>query len=90
ERGQTVANAEQSVVIDSLANRLAELGGGAEAGMVQALIANYSTKQTLLRRIRRDVQIRAFLKIWLFVHVPLSFALLAALLTHVLVVFYYW
>ncbi|MEO0367929.1 MAG: hypothetical protein AAF197_03980, partial [Pseudomonadota bacterium] len=32
ERGQTVANAEQSVVIDSLANRLAELGGGAEAG----------------------------------------------------------
>jgi hypothetical protein len=84
-------NKDQSLVIDTLANRLSQLsGGGEEAGAVQGLIANFAAKQTLLRRIRRDVQIRAILKIWLYVHVPISFALLAALITHVIVVFFYW
>lgn len=85
------ANKDQSLVIDVLAHRLSQLtGGGDEAGAVQGLIANFAAKQTLLRRIRRDVQIRAILKIWLYIHVPISFGLLAALITHVIVVFFYW
>jgi hypothetical protein len=85
------SNKGQALVIDVLANRLSQLsGGGEEAGAVQGLIANFAAKQTLLRRIRRDVQIRAILKIWLYIHVPISFALLAALITHVIVVFFYW
>jgi hypothetical protein len=85
------SNKDQALVVDVLANRLSQLtGGGEEAGAVQSLIANFATKQTLLRRLRRDVQIRAILKIWLYVHVPISFALLAALITHVIVVFFYW
>jgi hypothetical protein len=85
------SNKDQALVIDVLANRLSQLsGGGDEAGAVQGLIANFAAKQTLLRRIKRDVQIRAILKIWLYIHVPISFALLAALMTHVIVVFFYW
>lgn len=84
------SNTDQNLVIDVLANRLSQLSGGEESGAVQTLLANFAAKQTLLRRIRRDVQIRAILKIWLYVHVPISFGLLAALITHVIVVFYYW
>ncbi len=83
-------NKDQALVIDVLANRLSQLSGGDESGSVQNLIANFAAKQTLLRRIQRDVQIRAILKIWLYVHVPVSFALLATLITHVIVVFFYW
>ena len=40
--------------------------------------------------IRRDLQIRALMQVWLYFHVPLSFALLAALIAHVVSVFYFW
>jgi hypothetical protein len=84
------SNIDQTLVIDVLANRLSQLSGGDEAGSVQNLIANFAAKQTLLRRIRRDIQIRAIMKIWLYIHVPISFGLLAALITHIVVVFFYW
>lgn len=47
-------------------------------------------KEGLLARARRDVQLHALLRVWMFVHVPLSFALLAALVAHIFSVFYYW
>ena len=36
------------------------------------------------------VQRRALLEIWLYVHIPLTFVLIAALLAHVISVFFYW
>ena len=86
----TQPNTDQNRVINVLANHLAQLSGGHEAGVVQNLLAAFAAKQVLLKRIRRDVQIRALLKIWLYIHVPLSLGLLAALLAHVIAVFYYW
>lgn len=53
-------------------------------------IALLNRKETLLRRARRDVQIQSILRIWLFVHVPMAVALLAAITAHVVAVFYYW
>jgi hypothetical protein len=47
-------------------------------------------KAELLGRVRRDIQYKAMMDIWLFVHVPLTFALLAALVAHILSVFFYW
>jgi len=43
-----------------------------------------------LDRMRRHMRIRALLEVWLYVHVPLTFALLAALTAHIISVFYYW
>lgn len=43
-----------------------------------------------LAQIRRHLRIKALLEIWLFIHVPATIALLAALLAHVISVFYYW
>ncbi|MGB3807089.1 MAG: hypothetical protein WA936_07815 [Erythrobacter sp.] len=43
-----------------------------------------------LAQIRRHLRIRAQLEVWLFIHIPATIALLAALLAHVVSVFYYW
>ncbi len=47
-------------------------------------------KSQLLKQLRREMQIKAFMDLWLYAHVPLSFALLAALIAHVISVFFYW
>lgn len=47
-------------------------------------------KCELLTRARRDIQYKARMEIWLYFHVPLSFALLAVLLAHIVAVFYLW
>jgi hypothetical protein len=36
------------------------------------------------------MRLKALLEIWLYVHVPATFALLAALAAHIVSVFYYW
>ena len=43
-----------------------------------------------LGQIRRQLRTRAMLEVWLFIHIPATIALLAALLAHVISVFYYW
>ncbi|MGB3711013.1 MAG: hypothetical protein WA985_04930 [Erythrobacter sp.] len=43
-----------------------------------------------LGQIRRHLRIRAQLEVWLFIHIPATIALLAALLAHVVSVFFYW
>jgi len=47
-------------------------------------------KATLVKQLRRNLQIKALMDIWLYFHVPLSFALLAALIAHIVSVFFYW
>ncbi len=47
-------------------------------------------RQAQLAQIRQHLRIRALLEIWLYVHVPLTVMLLAALTAHIVSVFYYW
>lgn len=47
-------------------------------------------KQSALARLRRHLKLKALLEIWLYLHVPLTFALIAALSAHVISVFFYW
>ncbi|MFO1241511.1 MAG: hypothetical protein U1E64_14335 [Sphingomonadaceae bacterium] len=49
-----------------------------------------SRKEAMLARVRRHLRLKALLEIWLYVHVPLTFALLAALFAHIISVFFYW
>ena len=63
---------------------------GDEAQSVRQLVALLSRKCELLRRARKDVQFQGLMQVWLYLHVPLSFGLLAALIAHVVAVFYYW
>ena len=54
---------------------------------VQALLTR---KADALALARRQIHITALLEVWLFVHVPATFALLAALTAHIASVFLYW
>jgi len=47
-------------------------------------------RNSLVARINKDIALHARLQVWLLVHVPLTFALLAALIAHVFSVFFYW
>lgn len=62
----------------------------ADEAQVTRLVELLALKSTLLVRARRDIRLKALLDLWLLVHVPLSFATVAAVSVHVFVVFYYW
>lgn len=47
-------------------------------------------KEAILARVRRHLRIRALLEIWLYIHVPVTFATIAALSAHIVSVFFYW
>lgn len=47
-------------------------------------------REALVARARRDIMLKARLHIWLYLHVPLSVALLAALLAHIMSILFYW
>ncbi|MEO8628519.1 MAG: hypothetical protein ABI612_10530 [Betaproteobacteria bacterium] len=62
---------------------------GQQAAVHQQLVLAMTRRGALLDRARRDLQLSALLQGWLYFHVPLSFALLGALITHVVAVFYF-
>lgn len=70
------------------ARALAGMGGGSEAHQRVATLLGKRAEQHA--QIRGALRIRALLEVWLFVHVPLTIALIAALTAHVISVFYYW
>lgn len=67
--------------------------GAARGGDTEArakVVGLLSQKQAALGRLRQHLRLRALLEIWLYVHVPLTFALIAALSAHIISVFFYW
>lgn len=83
-------NADQRAVIELVASRIPRAGTESEAQSLQSLLSLLSRRQAVLRRIRTDIQLEAWLQIWLYVHVPLTVALLGALTVHVVTTFLYW
>jgi hypothetical protein len=47
-------------------------------------------KEAALAQARRHIALKTQLELWLYVHVPVTIALLAALLAHIISVFLYW
>jgi hypothetical protein len=62
----------------------------AQDPMIQRIESLLQRRMSQLDRIRRHMRIRGLLEVWLYVHVPVTFALLAALTAHIISVFYYW
>ncbi|MGI9290013.1 MAG: hypothetical protein ACR2QG_01905, partial [Gammaproteobacteria bacterium] len=84
------SNRNQVAVLEFLANAAPHARNEVEAEAISQLVPLVARRQALLQRMRREVQIRGMLKIWLFIHVPVTVALLIALLVHIIVVFWYW
>ena len=70
--------------------RALSLSRGGNPDARQKVIGLLSQKEAALARLRAHLRIRAMLEIWLYVHVPLTFALIAALSAHIISVFFYW
>jgi hypothetical protein len=90
-RSSLVSNADQRALIRTLAQiRPGRSRNEVALSSVQKLLELAGSKAVLLQRLRRETQFAALLRIWLFLHVPLCCALLAALCIHVVTVFLYW
>lgn len=63
------------------------MGGDDPLDKVDALLEK---KEATLARVRRHLKLKALLQVWLFVHVPMTFALIASLTAHIISVFFYW
>ena len=69
---------------------LAQLRYGGDDAAMEKLSGLLNRKNAALGRLRRHLKLKALLEIWLYVHVPLTFALIAALSAHIISVFFYW
>lgn len=61
-----------------------------QAEAMEKIATVMEQKADVLGLARRQMQITAMLEGWLFVHIPATFALLAALTAHIVSVFTYW
>ncbi len=73
-------------MVDFLASKASDR----QTEALRKLIDMLSRKKSLATRVARDIQYQAMMEIWLYIHVPLSFALLAALTAHIVSSFFYW
>jgi len=87
--GNVYSNTDQVRAVAWLVERLS-VAEGSETGKLSAVVRSYGARQKLLQVIRTDIRFQALQEAWLYLHVPLSIALLAALLTHIVSVFIYW
>lgn len=65
-------------------------GSAVQAEALTKIDALLAQKADALALARRQMGITALLEAWLFVHIPATFALLAALIAHIVSVFAYW
>jgi len=82
-----VADAEQVIVLTDSRIMMSERDPALER--LKQLLGLLTRRNDLAARVNRDVQMHARLQIWLYLHVPLTAALLAALLAHIVTVFLY-
>jgi len=67
-----------------------EASSGKEEAALEQVVMLLEKKAAALQRLRGYMRRRALLEVWLFIHIPLTFVLLAALAAHIVSVFFYW
>lgn len=85
-----VENRDQKRILDLITARVPAATRSSEVRALQELLSVMGRRQNVVRRLARDVQLDAKLRIWLYFHVPLTVVLLFALTIHVVSTFLYW
>lgn len=83
-------NPAQQAILSWLGRELSRSSDAERTRRIDELVNLMAMRRTLLRRLVQDARNVAWLQLWLYVHVPITFALLGALIAHVLSVFIYW
>lgn len=86
---QLVSNSGQRALIAQLARYQALSEDLQSRQALLQLLQISGERAVLVQRLQRDIQRQGLMQYWLFLHLPLSFGLLAALTAHILSVFYY-
>ena len=86
---RVVGNAGQKRLIELLARQRAAGGSPEARDTLDKLLTVTGDKAVVQRQLQRDIQLQGLMQFWLYLHLPLSFGLLAALAIHVLTVFFY-
>ncbi|MDC8012358.1 hypothetical protein [Tahibacter soli] len=89
-QAKATTNPQSGQTIFAMVDFLASGANDRQTEALRKLIDLLSQKKAIATRVARDIQYQAVMEIWLYVHVPLSFGLLAALIGHVVSVFFYW
>jgi hypothetical protein len=84
------AKSRRQVTIMFVAGQIFDAGRDPRGESLQKVLQTIAQRKMLVERINRDITLRARLNIWLYVHVPLTVGLLAALIVHIVSVFLYW
>lgn len=84
------SNSSQERILAWLGRELARSDDAERTRRIDELVNLMAARRNLLRRLVQDARNVAWLQLWLYVHVPITFALLGALIAHVLSVFIYW
>lgn len=69
---------------------MAGLRTGSAEERLQQIQFLLERKEAALAQARRHIRMKTQLELWLYIHVPVTVALLAALLAHIISVFLYW
>jgi hypothetical protein len=82
----------QSTAVRTLAKYHAEIEGqrGGDENPLDKIAGLLARKKLKLARFRKHLRYKALLEVWLYFHIPLTFALIAALSAHIISVFFYW
>ncbi|TXS96727.1 hypothetical protein FV139_04480 [Parahaliea maris] len=89
-QSKAVSNAEQGIIVNALSERIPDARKQSQAEVLNELLALFGRRRVILHLLRQDVRLKGLLKVWLFVHIPLTIALLVALSIHIFSVFIYW
>lgn len=85
-----VKNNDQSRILAIIAARIPDAQRQSEVEPLRNLMSIMSRRQAVIRRIVRDIQLQGLMKVWLYLHIPLTIALLVSLTAHIVSTFLYW
>lgn len=84
-----VPSSRHQATLAFVTDHLFDAGGDSRSEGLKRLLDTLARRNSLVARLNRDITLRARLEIWLYLHVPLACALVAAVVAHVLSVFLY-
>ncbi len=84
-----VGNCATAKALDKIREAISEVEAPLDE-QLENVASILARKNVMLERARLHAKYKTLLEFWLYFHVPLTFALLAALLAHIISVFFYW
>jgi hypothetical protein len=83
-------NCTTGKALHALTKARARMNDGTQATALDQVLSLLQEKSVTLAKARRHIRLRSLLEVWLFIHIPATLALIAALTAHIISVFFFW